>query len=231
MMSSPHILIVLTSHDTLGSTGKPTGFWLEEFAAPYYAFVDAGAAVTLASVKGGHPPIDPKSNQDDAQTETTRRFSNDAAAKSALVNTSAIDQISADDYDAIFLPGGHGTMWDFPSSADLTRLIETFDRKGKVIAAVCHAPAALTAVKDAAGSPIVKGKTVTAFTNSEEKGVELEEIVPFLLESRLREQGANFEGGPDWEALVHQDGRLITGQNPASSEPAAQAVLEALKSV
>ncbi|MEO0827571.1 MAG: type 1 glutamine amidotransferase domain-containing protein [Cyanobacteria bacterium J06635_15] len=227
-MSTPRILMVLTSHNQLGNTGKPTGFWLEEFAAPYYAFVDAGAKVTLASIQGGQPPIDPKSDQDDAQTETTRRFLDDADAKQALANTMPVSKADAGDYDAIFLPGGHGTMWDFPESETLTNLIEAFDEEEKVIAAVCHAPAALVTVKTASGEPLVKGKAVTAFTDSEERGVELETVVPFMLETRLRELGANFESGADWTPMVRQDQYLITGQNPASSEPAARAVLEAL---
>ncbi len=228
-MTNPRILIVLTSHDTLGETGQPTGFWLEEFAAPYYAFVDAGAAVTLASIQGGQPPIDPKSNTDESQTDATQRFLGDAIAKEALAQTHAIDQVKAEDYDAIFLPGGHGTMWDFPTSEALTQLIESFNKADKVVAAVCHAPAALVTVNDRSGEPLVKGKTVTAFTNREESAVDLETVVPFLLETRLRELGATFEAGADWGAHVQRDGLLITGQNPASSEPAAQAVMDALK--
>ncbi len=228
--SVPEILMVLTSHAQLGETGQPTGFWLEEFTSPYYAFVDAGSRVKLASMEGGQPPIDPKSNQADAQTETTQRFSSDPLTPAALANTMPIADVNANDYDAIFLPGGYGTMWDFATSQTLTELIETFDQQDKVIAAVCHAPAALVSVNAPSGEPLVKGKTVKAFTNSEEAGVGLTEVVPFLLESRLRELGAMFEPGPDWEAHVKQDGRLITGQNPASSAPAAVAVLAALKS-
>ncbi len=228
-MTTPRILMVLTSHKELGNTGKPTGFWLEEFAAPYYAFVDAGAAVTLASIQGGEPPIDPKSYQEDSQTETTKRFLADEHAKDALSKTLPVSEADAGDYDAIFLPGGHGTMWDFPSSSALTNLIEAFDEEEKVIAAVCHAPAALVSVKAASGEPLVKGRTVTAFTDSEEREVALEEVVPFMLETRLRELGAKFEKGEDWAAYTTQDGYLITGQNPASSELAAKAVLAALK--
>ncbi|MEM8810816.1 MAG: type 1 glutamine amidotransferase domain-containing protein [Cyanobacteria bacterium P01_G01_bin.38] len=228
-MSEPRILIVLTSHAQLGDTGHPTGFWLEELASPYYAFVDAGAAVTLASIKGGEPPLDPKSYQDDAQTDTTRRFWADTEAKAALANTMPVSEAKTDDYDAIFLPGGHGTMWDFPVSTALTKLIEAFDQEEKIIAAVCHAPAALVSVKTVAGEPLVKGKVVTAFTDSEERAVELDAVVPFLLETRLRELGAKFESGADWAPITQQDGHLITGQNPASSEPAAKAVLAALR--
>ena len=227
-MTSSRILIVLTSHKELGDTGKPTGFWLEEFAAPYYTFVDAGAAVTLASIQGGQPPIDPKSYGDDAQTETTLRYFADEQTKEALANTIPVNEADAGDYDAIFLPGGHGTMWDFPSSSALVNLIEAFDKEAKIIAAVCHAPAALVSVKAASGEPMVKGKAVTAFTDSEERGVELEEVVPFMLESRLRELGAIFDGGEDWASHVITAGHLITGQNPASSEPAAKTVLSLL---
>ena len=227
-MTSPRILIVLTSHKELGNTGKPTGFWLEEFAAPYYTFVDAGAAVTLSSIQGGQPPIDPKSYQEDAQTETTKRFFADEQAKEALANTIPLDEAEAGDYDAIFLPGGHGTMWDFPTSSALANLIEAFDEDEKIIAAECKAQAALVSLNSASGDPLVKGRTVTAFTDSEERGVELEEVVPFMLESRLRELGAKFDGGADWASRVITDGNLITGQNPASSEPAAKAVISAL---
>ncbi|MBE9033161.1 type 1 glutamine amidotransferase domain-containing protein [filamentous cyanobacterium LEGE 11480] len=227
-MATPRILMVLTSHDRLGKTGQPTGFWLEEFTSPYYAFMDAGAIVTLASIQGGQPPIDPKSDQADAQTETTQRFLSNAVAQQALAQTTPVSEVNAADYDAIFLPGGHGTMWDFPSSATLTNLLEAFNQSEKVIAAVCHAPAALVTMKNAAGEPFVKGRRITAFTDSEERGVGLETVVPFLLESRLRELGAQFEAGQDWGPLVQQDGNLITGQNPASSEPVAQSVLAAL---
>ena len=228
-MTTPRILIVLTSHKELGDTGKPTGFWLEEFAAPYYAFVDAGAAVTLASIQGGAPPVDPKSDQAEAQTEITQRFLADEKAKDALSKTIPVSEADAGDYEAIFLPGGHGTMWDFPTSSALTNLIEAFDEEEKVIAAVCHAPAAWVSMKTASGQPLVKGKAITAFTDSEERGVALEEVVPFMLESRLRELGAYFEIGEDWAAYITQDRHLITGQNPASSGPAAEAVLAALK--
>jgi putative intracellular protease/amidase len=228
-MSSPRILMVLTSHDQLGDTGHPTGFWLEEFVSPYYTFLDAGATVTLASVQGGNPPIDPKSYQEESQTEETRRFLADESAQAALSQTIAIDQADVADYDTIFLPGGHGTMWDFPSSQALTDRLESFNRAGKIIAAVCHAPAALVNVQTTTGEPLVKGKVVTAFTDSEERAVQLETVVPFMLETRLRELGAKFNSGDDFLPQVCQDGNLITGQNPASSEPAAQRVLQAIK--
>ena len=227
-MSNLRILIVLTSHDQLGDTGQATGFWLEELANPYYIFLDAGAAVTLASIQGGRAPLDPKSHLAESQTDDTKRFLADSAAQDRLANTIAIDQVNADDYDAIFLPGGHGTMWDFATSSALRNLIEAFDQKEKIIAAVCHAPAGLVTVKTASGEPLVKDKVVTAFTNSEEKAVALDTVVPFLLETRLRELGAKFESGPDWGPLAKQDGNLITGQNPASSGAAAKAVLAAL---
>jgi putative intracellular protease/amidase len=226
-MPSPRILIVLTSHNQLGDTGQPTGFWLEEFVSPYYTFVDAGATVTLASVQGGNPPVDPKSYQEESQTEETRRFLADEGAQSALAHTIAIDRANVGDYDAIFLAGGHGTMWDFPVSQALTSLIESFDREEKIIAAVCHAPAALVSPKNTSGEPLVKGKVVTAFTDSEERAVKLETVVPFLLETHLRELGAKFNGGDDFLPHVCQDGHLITGQNPASSKAAAQQVLNA----
>ena len=225
---APRILIVITSHAQLGDTGEKTGFWLEELASPYYVFVDAGAEVTLASIQGGLPPVDPKSDLPDSQTESTRRFLADQKAMGQLRETVAIAHLNASDYDAIFLPGGHGTMWDFPTSADLTRLIESFDQQQKVIAAVCHAPAALVPVKTQAGEPLVNGRLVTGFTNSEEKAVQLEAVVPFLLETRLGELGGNFQAAADFAAHVQQDGNLITGQNPASSGPAAEKVLSLL---
>lgn len=223
----PRILIIVTSHDQLGETGEKTGFWLEELAAPYYVFVDAGAPVTLASVQGGQAPIDPKSDFPDNQTDATRRFLADAEAMTRLQKTIAISEVNADNYDVIFLPGGHGTMWDFPTSHRLTQLIETFDHQQKLIAAVCHAPAALVPVQGQAGEPLVKGRVMTGFTDAEEQAVQLEAIVPFLLETRLRELGSNFQTAPAFTAHTQQDGNLITGQNPASSAPAAQLVLQA----
>lgn len=225
MDKMPRILIVITSHDRLGDTGQKTGFWLEELASPYYVFVDAGAEVTLASIQGGEPPLDPKSHLPESQTESTQRFMADEVAKTGLKNTLAIADAKVEDYDAIFLPGGHGTMWDFPTSSRLKQLIEEFDRAEKAIAAVCHAPAALVSVTSASGEPLVKDRTITAFTDSEERAVQLEEVVPFLLETRLRELGSNFQVAADFEPHVQEDGLLITGQNPASSELAAKRVL------
>jgi putative intracellular protease/amidase len=226
--NTPRILVVITSHNQLGDTGEKTGFWLEELASPYYVFVDAGAQVTLASIQGGQPPLDPKSNLPDYQTESTQRFMADEQAKAQLQNTIAIANANATDYDAIFLPGGHGTMWDFPTSETLTQLIEAFDRQQKLIAAVCHAPAALVSVRSTSGEPLVKDRVITAFTDSEEKAVQLERVVPFLLETRLRELGGKFQTVADFVPHIEQDGNLITGQNPASSEPAAERVLQLL---
>jgi putative intracellular protease/amidase len=225
----PRILIVITSHDRLGDTDEKTGFWLEELASPYYVFVDAGAEVTLASIQGGQPPLDPKSDLPESQTESTQRFMGDGSAKVKLQNTLSVASVNPDDYDAIFLPGGHGTMWDFPTNPTLTQLIEAFDRQQKSIAAVCHAPAALVPVKSQFGESLVKGRVITGFTDSEEKAVKLERVVPFLLETRLRELGGNFQTAADFAPHVEQDGNLITGQNPASSAPAAERVLQAFR--
>jgi putative intracellular protease/amidase len=223
------ILMVLTSHDQLGDTGHKTGFWLEEFAAPYYVFKDAGADITLASPKGGQPPIDPKSEDPGMQTDATRRFQADAAAKSALASTRTLDQVKAEDFDAIFYPGGHGPLWDLAEDKRSVALIEQFDRLGKPVGAVCHGPAVLRHVKGADGQPLVKGKQVTAFTNSEEAKVQLTEVVPFLVEDILKANGGQFTRGDDWQSHVAQAGRLVTGQNPASSEAAAEALLKLLK--
>lgn len=223
------ILIVLTSHDQLGDTGKQTGFWLEEFAAPYYVFKDAGAEIVLASPKGGQPPLDPKSDDPDAQTEMTRRFDGDGEAQSLLANTYKLDEISAADFDAVFYPGGHGPLWDLSSSSASIALIEAFAKAGKPVAAVCHAPAVLVEARGPDGSPLVKGKRVTGFTNSEEEAVQLTDVVPFLLEDKLKEIGGSYSKGPDWSSYVLVDGRLITGQNPASSEEAARELLKLLK--
>ncbi len=222
------ILMILTSHDVLGSTGQKTGFWLEELASPYYVFKDAGAQVTLASPKGGQPPIDPKSNTPDWQTDATRRFEGDPEAKAALAKTKRIVELDAGDYDAIFFPGGHGPMWDYPGNQPLANLIEAFDEELKPIAAVCHGPAALVAAKRSDGLPLVNGRKVTGFTNGEEAAVELTEVVPFLLEEKLKELGGNYVKGPDFESFVIADGHIVTGQNPASSAAAAEKVLEAL---
>ncbi|MCC8344225.1 type 1 glutamine amidotransferase domain-containing protein [Pseudomonas stutzeri] len=223
------ILIVLTSHDQLGDTGKKTGFWLEEFAAPYYVFMDAGAQVVLASPEGGEPPLDPKSDEPDAQTEATERFNGDGEAQTLLANTYRLDQVSAEDFDAVFYPGGHGPLWDLVNNPTSIALIESFIKADKPVGAVCHAPAALTEVRGKDGEYLVKGKRVTGFTNSEEAGVELTEVVPFLLEDRLRERGGQYSKGADWTPYVQVDGLLVTGQNPASSEAAAQELLKLLR--
>jgi putative intracellular protease/amidase len=223
-----HVLIVLTSHDRLGDTGEPTGFWLEELASPYYALVDAGAKITLASPKGGRPPLDPKSQAPDFQTDATRRFEADETATASLADTRVLSELDAADYDAVFYPGGHGPLWDLAGDADSIALIEDFLASRKPVAAVCHAPAVLVAVKDAGGRPLVEGKRVTGFSNSEEAAVALTDVVPFLVEDRMKELGARFEKAEDWHSHVVIDGLLITGQNPASSEGVAQALLGAL---
>jgi putative intracellular protease/amidase len=220
------ILIVLTSHDKLGDTGKKTGFWLEEFAAPYYVLGDAGAMITLASPKGGQPPLDPKSDEPDSQTEATKRFKGDGDAQAALANTVKLQDISPDDYDAVFYPGGHGPMWDLAEDRDSIALIEAMYASGKTVAAVCHAPAAFRHTKAPDGSPLVKGKSVTGFSNTEEDAVQLSSVVPFLLEDELKAKGANYSKADDWEPYATTDGNLITGQNPASSELVAKAVLK-----
>jgi putative intracellular protease/amidase len=223
------ILMVLTSHDQLGNTGKKTGFWLEEFAAPYYAFKDAGADITLVSPQGGQPPLDPKSDEPDSQTDATRRFKADPAAQAALASTGKLSEVSAEGFDAVFYPGGHGPLWDLAEDADSIKLIEAMTAAGKTVSAVCHAPGVLRHVKAADGSPLVKGKNVTGFTNTEEAAVQLTDIVPFLVEDMLVTNGGKYSKGDDWKPYVVIDGKLITGQNPASSEPAAQAVLRQLK--
>jgi putative intracellular protease/amidase len=221
------ILMVLTSHDTLGNTGRKTGFWLEEFAAPYYVFKDAGAEVTLASPKGGQPPIDPKSDEPGNQTAAMARFKQDREAQEALAHTAKLVQMKAEDYDTVFYSGGHGPMWDLAESADSIALIESFYDSGKPIALVCHAPGVLRRVKYQ-GAPLVKGKHVTGFTNGEEEEVHLTKVVPFLVEDELLRLGATFEKLRNWEPLSVVDGRLITGQNPASSTVAAQSLLSYL---
>ena len=219
------ILMVLTSHDKLGDTGNKTGFWLEEFAAPYYVFKDAGAEVTLASPKGGQPPLDPSSDTDDAQTDATKRFKSDKAAQGDLANTAVLSTVSADGFDAIFYPGGHGPLWDLAEDADSIKLLETFAASDRPVGAVCHAPAAFKHPKGADGKALVSGKTVTGFTNTEEEGAGLTEVVPFLVEDMLKANGGNFEKGSDWASFVVIDGKLVTGQNPASSEEAARKLL------
>ncbi len=223
-----NILMILTSHDQLGDSGEKTGFWLEEFAAPYYVFKDAGADITLASPQGGQPPLDPKSDAPDAQTEATRRFRQDPAAQAALANTAVLSALSATDYDAVFYPGGHGPLWDLAEDAHSIALIEAFYAANKLVAAVCHAPGVLRHPKAADGSPLVSNKQVTGFANSEEAAVGLTEIVPFLVEDVLKQNGGQYSKGADWQSYVVRDGLLITGQNPASSEEAAQAVLQQL---
>lgn len=223
------ILMVLTSHSELGNTGHKTGFWIEEFAAPYYTFKDAGATVTIASPKGGQPPIDPKSAEPASQTDATRRFEKDKELQQLLAHTKKLSQVSAGDYDAVFYPGGHGPLWDLTTDADSIRLIETFWKTGKPVAAVCHAPSALLNVKDENGAPLVKGKKVTGFTNTEEEAVQLTNVVPFLLEDELKNKGGIYSKKDDWAPYVLQDGLLITGQNPASSEEAAKQLLAVLK--
>ena len=220
------ILMVLTSHDRLGDTGKNTGFWLEEFAAPYYAFKDSGAEIVLASPAGGQPPLDPKSDLPDFQTELTHRFKADPEAQKALANTVKLETVKAADFDTVFYPGGHGPLWDLAESPASIQLIETFERAGKPIGFVCHAPGVLRHVKAADGSPLVKGRKVTGFTNSEEAAVELTDVVPFLVEDEFKKLGANYEKGADWGPFVVVDGKLVTGQNPASSEDAAKALLD-----
>lgn len=223
------IAMILTSHDQLGNTGHKTGFWLEEFAAPYYVFKDAGATLTLASPKGGQPPLDPKSDDASAQTEATERFKKDPEAQKALANTVTLDTIKGEDFDAVFYPGGHGPLWDLAEDAKSIALIENLYAAGKPVAAVCHAPGVLRHVKAADGSPLVKGKAVAGFTNTEEEAVQLTNIVPFLVEDMLKENGGNYSKGADWQPYVVTAGNLITGQNPASSEPAAQELLKMLR--
>lgn len=223
------VLIVLTSHSELGSTGKKTGFWIEEFAAPYYVFKDAGIDVTLASPKGGQPPIDPKSDEPENQTEATKRFREDKELQEQLANTKMLSEVSVEDYDAVFYPGGHGPLWDLFEFPDSVKIIEAFWKNKKPVAAVCHAPAVLLNAKDENGAPLVKGKMVTGFTNSEEEAVGLTNVVPFLLEDALKNKGGNYSKGADWAPYVVKDGLLITGQNPASSEKAAQELLQLLK--
>ena len=222
------LLMVLTSHDKLGDTGKKTGFWLEEFAAPYYVFKDAGAEITLASPKGGQPPLDPSSEAADALTEATKRFNADDAAKNELANTVLLSTVSVDGFDAIFFPGGHGPLWDLAEDANSIRLIESFASKDLPIGAVCHAPAIFKRPKGSNGKSVVSGKNVTGFTNSEEEGVGLTDVVPFLVEDMLKANGGLYQKGADWASFVVTDGKLVTGQNPASSEEAARKLLELL---
>jgi putative intracellular protease/amidase len=224
-----NILFVLTSHDKLGDTGNKTGFWVEEFANPYYTLLDKGASITLATPKGGAAPIDPSSASPDAATAATARFDKDTIAQRLIANTTVLADINPDNFDAVFYPGGHGPLWDLANDATSIALIEKFNRQEKPIAFVCHAPAALKSVKNADGTPLVKGKKVTGFTNTEEDAVQLTSIVPFLVEDMLTENGGIYSKKEDWAAYAIQDGNLITGQNPASSELVAEKLLESLK--
>lgn len=224
-----NVLIVLTSHSDLGNTGEKTGFWVEEFAAPYYVLADAGAKLTVASPKGGQPPVDPKSEAPEAQTAATKRFYRDFDLIDKVAHTVKLSEVNEADYDAVFYPGGHGPLWDLATDAQSVALIETFVKHNKPVVFVCHAPAALVKVKAPNGEPLVKGKEVTGFSNSEEEAVQLSEIVPFLLEDEMKKLGGHYSSGPDWGVYVKKDGLLITGQNPASSEAAAKALLEELK--
>ena len=223
-----NILMVLTSHDQLGDTGKKTGFWLEELAAPYYVFKEAGAEITLASPNGGQPPLDPASNKPDAQTDDTHRFEADVAAMEQLANTVRLDSVRQDEFDAVFYPGGHGPMWDLTNDANSIQLIESFLEANKPVALVCHAPGVLQNVKTADGRPLVEGKRVTGFTNTEEAAVGLTDIVPYLVEDVLTAQGGQFQKTEDWGVLVVTDGLLTTGQNPSSSAAAATRLVEEL---
>jgi putative intracellular protease/amidase len=223
------VLIVLTSHSELGNTGKKTGFWIEEFAAPYYTMADAGAEVTIASPKGGQPPIDPKSDEPENQTPATERFHADAALKEKLSQSIVLSTVKESDYDAVFYPGGHGPLWDLANDSDSISLIETFHKNNKPVALVCHAPGALIHVKDENGDPLVKGKNVTGFSNTEEDAVQLTDVVPFLLEDEMVKLGANYSKGADWGSYVKKDGLLITGQNPGSSEETAKLLLKTLE--
>lgn len=222
------LLMVLTSHDRLGDTGHPTGFWLEEFAAPFYVFKDAGAEITLASPAGGQPPMDPRSGEAEAQTDATRRFMADDAARAALAETRPLAELDAGDYDAVFYPGGHGPLWDLHADSDSIGLIEAFVAADKPVAAVCHAPAVLLRARGSDGQPLVQGRQVTGFSNTEEAAIELTEIVPYLLEDALAAAGGDYRRVNDWQSLAVVDGKLVTGQNPASSTAVALALLELL---
>lgn len=226
-----NILMVLTSHADLGDTGEKTGFWLEEFAAPYYVLKDAGHDITLASPKGGQPPLDPKSDAPDAQTDATRRFKADGDAQAQLAATEVLAEIDPAGFDGVFYPGGHGPLWDLAGDSDSKSLIEASIGAGKPVALVCHAPAVLKNITTPDGAPLVRGRKVTGFTNGEEDAVGLTDIVPFLLEDMLKARGGDYSKGPDFQPYVVEDGLLITGQNPASSEPAAEALLKALAEV
>lgn len=228
-MELKKILFVLTSHDQMGNTGRKTGIWIEEFAAPYYTFLDAGKEIVIASPKGGQTPIDPKSNEPENRTEATVRYYNDPETIKRLANTVKINSVSEKDFDTVFYPGGHGPMWDLADDEDSIKLLESFNRAGKVMTLMCHSPAALKNVKGLDGDWLVRGRRVSAFTNGEESNAELDKIVPFLLEDMLRMRGADYQKGENWLPFVVRDGKLITGQNPASSVLAATTVIELFK--
>lgn len=222
------VLVVLPSHDQLGNTGQKTGFWLEEFTDPYYKFIDSGYEVTIASPRGGKPPVDPKSTQKENQSESTQRFERDKSAQVKLENTLVLSQVSANDYDTLFLPGGHGPMWDLSSDENMKKIVEDFYSDKKIVSAVCHGPAGLLQATDRNGNSILKGKKITGFTNNEESAVGLTKTVPFSLENRMKELGGKFEKGQDFKPFIVSDGQLITGQNPKSALPAAEKVIEIL---
>jgi putative intracellular protease/amidase len=223
------ILMVLTSHDQLGDTGKKTGFWLEEFAAPYYVFHDSGAEVVLASPKGGQPPLDPNSDSADAQTDATRRFADDSKAQQALAHTQVLSQVAGQSFDAVFYPGGHGPLWDLAEDKDSIALVERTVTQGTPFGAVCHAPAIFRHARRKDGAPLVKGRAVTGFSNGEEDAVGLTDVVPFLVEDMLKANDGDYSSLPDFQPHVVTDGKLVTGQNPASSAGAAEALLALLK--
>ena len=223
-----NILMVLTSHRALGDTGEKTGFWVEEFAAPYYVLADAGAVITIASPAGGQPPVDPKSEAADAQTPATERFYKDFEAIDKVANSVKLSDVKEADFDAVFYPGGHGPLWDLANDTNSILLIQDFYKNKKPIGFVCHAPAALIKVKDENGEALVKGKMVTGFSNAEEEAVQLTKVVPFLLEDELKKLGALYSNGADWSSYTKQDGLLITGQNPASSAAVATLLLAAV---
>ncbi len=224
-----NILFVLTSNDEMGSTGHKTGFWIEEFAAPYYKLTDAGYNVTLASPKGGQPTIDPNSDSEDAATEATKRFDKDEETQKVLANTNKLSEVNQEDFDAVFYPGGHGLLWDLVGDKTSDKLIESFYANNKPVSFVCHAPAILKNINDKNGDPIVKNKKVTGFTNGEEEAVELTDVVPFLIEDMLPEKGGNYSKKDDWAPYALEDGLLITGQNPASSSLVADLLMKKLK--
>jgi putative intracellular protease/amidase len=225
------LLMVLTSHDKLGATGEKTGFWLDEFASPYYVFKDAGFEPVLASPKGGNPPLDPRSDDPSFQTPATERFKNDAKTRDRLANTVPLSAVQAQDFDALFFPGGHGPLWDLSENESSIALIESMAAAGKPVGAVCHGPAALIKAKGPDGRSIVAGRQVTGFSNSEEAAAGLTEIVPFLIEDTLKDLGGSYVKGPDWGSFVAVDGQLVTGQNPASSEATANALIKMFRRV